>query len=333
MSDICQSCTIKISSNQHRISCAGCFKRYHATCLDLTAADLQYLKEKKEKWTCPQCLTTVRRARLGSDCTPVKTTTEQQIGEQATSSFEDDKPVTKGKKNTEPTLSEIMQQIKMLAISLESCHNQLQEVNAHLQNQDGIIQSCISKIDELNSTNKHLQQENLVLKNRINDLEQYSRLNCLEIYGIPEPKDEVVLSTVQAVGRSLHCEIESNMIDACHRLKKNPAKPQEPRGIIVKFVSRLCKEEFIKARKIKRDFNTRHLTEELPHVKNYPQANVYINESLTKANRILLSHCREFQKKHSIKYIWVRNGKIMARKSETSKVFVIKTEDDLRDVH
>lgn len=61
MSDICQSCTLKVLTSQGKVVCYICTRKYHASCVNLTQIDLSYLKEKDEKWQCQQCLKTHRK--------------------------------------------------------------------------------------------------------------------------------------------------------------------------------------------------------------------------------------------------------------------------------
>ncbi|KAG8289637.1 hypothetical protein J6590_100427 [Homalodisca vitripennis] len=81
------------------------------------------------------------------------------------------------------------------------------------------------------------------LEQRIVDIEQYSRANAKEIQGIPMQPNEDVVSIVKEVGKALDLTVTDSMIDACHRHSGSPP------GIIVKFVRRMDKEEFMRKRR------------------------------------------------------------------------------------
>jgi len=70
------------------------------------------------------------------------------------------------------------------------------------------------------------------------ELEQYSRRNCLLLYGIlyvkGEDTDKVVLNFLK---KKLHIELEDNSIDRSHRLKSMTTTKNRPKLIIVKFVT------------------------------------------------------------------------------------------------
>lgn len=160
-----------------------------------------------------------------------------------------------------------------------------------------------------------------VLEDRLEDMEQYSRSNCLEIQGIPYMPTEDVLSIVKDVGKALDLTISDSMVDACHRLgvRQNGDKPP---GIIVKFVRRIDKEEFLRKRRVKRTLSTRHMgrSDDLP---------IYVNESLSPTRRRLHAMARQYQRDNNYKFLWVRNGKIFLRKEEKAPVKVISRQEDL----
>jgi hypothetical protein len=89
------------------------------------------------------------------------------------------------------------------------------------------------------------------LTDSVNDLEQYSRRECLEIQGIPLKNFDDTNSIVVNVGELMGINIKEEDISVSHRLpirsnyRGNKADPT----IIVKFVRRHTKEIFYRARK------------------------------------------------------------------------------------
>ncbi|XP_031355236.1 uncharacterized protein LOC116179578 [Photinus pyralis] len=165
-------------------------------------------------------------------------------------------------------------------------------------------------------------------------LEQYSSKNSIEISGVPEIKGEEITNVVTAVSGAVGFTLNRSMIDACHRLGKNPNKPNEPRGIILKFVSRMDKDQLLKCKRIKRNVHVSDLGEMFSRLPNVnPNSNIFINESLSQFNRVLYAKARLYSKQNNIKFVWIRNGQIAMRKVEDSKIFVIKSVDDFKDVH
>jgi hypothetical protein len=162
---------------------------------------------------------------------------------------------------------------------------------------------------------------------RHTNLEQYSRRNTIELFGIPEGKDETTESlkdTVVDVGTALGVTVTKDDIDACHRISGGNNRPTS--GIIVKFIRRDIPDSLLSKRKQKKDFSTRHLP---GHTTDSP---VYVNVSLAPSRRVLLAKSRKLRSDYNYKYVWVdRAGRVKARKSDdkASRVLVINDEYDL----
>ena len=60
--------------------------------------------------------------------------------------------------------------------------------------------------------------------------------------------------------------------------------------------------------------------------------NLYINEHLTLSNKILYKEVRAAAKAKNYKFFWTKNGSIFVRKSDTSRVLLIKNKDGIRDM-
>lgn len=203
-------------------------------------------------------------------------------------------------------------------VSLES---QLVENTKALNTQNEHNEKLNKLIESLTSENNQLKKKVKELEQRLEDMEQYSRSNCVEVQGIPYTPAEDVLSIVKEVGLALDLPISDTMVDACHRLGKQTG--DNPPGIIVKFVRRIDKEEFLKKRRVKRTLSTRHIgrTEDRP---------IYVNESLSPARRRLHAIARRFQKEKNYKFLWMINGKIFLRKEQNAPVKVVTSPEDLQ---
>jgi hypothetical protein len=77
------------------------------------------------------------------------------------------------------------------------------------------------------------------MKQELNNLEQYSRRECLEIRGVPVLPGEKTNEIVRKVGEVIGVVIESNDIAISHRLpaNRNNSRNTEP-AIIAKFIRR-----------------------------------------------------------------------------------------------
>ncbi|XP_046685594.1 uncharacterized protein LOC124371301 [Homalodisca vitripennis] len=176
---------------------------------------------------------------------------------------------------------------------------------------------------EAGEKNRQLKNKVQKLEERLEDMEQYSRGNCLEIHGIPQEPNEDVLTVVKDVGKALDIDVSDSMIDTCHRLGKRENKGKNYHaGIIVKFVRRMDKEEFLRKRRVKRNLNLSHI--------NKPGGEViYVNESLSPERRRLLALAKAAKREKGYTFLWIRNGKIFLRKEEEAPVIVVTRQEHL----
>lgn len=293
-SSLCGKCKKSCQDDAKTAVCTGpCKNSFHLHCTDMkTRGEL----EKKKSWKCTQC----------SDVM------------------------------VEPSLADLMKALKStkedLGRSIESCHQKLDESKKILEEQGKRLIECLDKIESLDLAVTSLERENVSLKARINDLEQYGRKNSVEIQGVPLPVPtstgaqprENAIEVVHRIGAAVGFQFQPYTIDACHRLGKVSNRSQPP-GIIVKFTCRVEKESFMQKVKSRRDFSTRHVN----GFENFDQR-IFVNDNLTEFNKMLFKKAREFKKANNFLFVWYKNGKILLRKTEKGKVFVISSLDDLK---
>lgn len=152
------------------------------------------------------------------------------------------------------------------------------------------------------------------------NLQQYSRRNNLEIRGILEKANENVYEVVKLVVNKLECSLYYNDIDAFHRVRsrrRNSSTIKDVKTIIVKFVSRMKNNEILNAARK----NGAVTTTDLGFDGN--SNHVFLNEHLTLKNKILRKRARDFC---AYKFCWVRESKIFMRKTDSSRVLEISFE-------
>ena len=169
------------------------------------------------------------------------------------------------------------------------------------------------------------------LQKTCNDLEQYSRRNCVRVFGIPEQKGEDTSASVCKLAKEkLGIDLQKSQIDRSHRVREasseeasersegqghsnRAGKPSErkPRQIIVKFVSYQTKKAVISARR------------------KLKSTGISIFEDLTKSNRELLTVTRKHKKVISA---WTSDGRVVALLQATGGKTItrgIRNENDL----
>lgn len=180
-----------------------------------------------------------------------------------------------------------------------------------IEENSGKILELQTKYDQSAGQIKHLDQkvESLndqcdTFRKEINELEQYSRRNCVRIFGVAEKPNENIAEVIVDLAKSqLKLDLSPSSIDRCHRLGKLENSKSQSRSIIVKFTSYATREQFIKSRRLLK--GTR----------------IVIKEDLTKANLSLLSITKEHPK---VKSAWTQDGRVLAEIPSTNGGHIIR---------
>lgn len=208
-----------------------------------------------------------------------------------------------------------------------------------LTEQVRVLSDGQKKILDLTEEIKQLRLENTQKDNRINelekrldDLEQYSRMNDVIITGLKvkprsyaravagsnnggEPTEEEVSSTEHQVVtffREKGINVNTENIEACHLLPKR--RNIDVSTVILRFDNRKYKNALMKQGRLLRG------------------TDVYVNEHLTRKNGEIAKKARLLKKQNKIQGTWVRNCKIFIKLNgspEEAKVIVIRNLNEL----
>lgn len=208
---------------------------------------------------------------------------------------------------------------------------QFGEMEKSLNFQGEKMEEFLIKMDRMTENQLKLEKENEELKMElksvkmvVEELEQYTRNKNIQIDGIPEEKDENLKQLMIDIGKKIQVEIEEKEIDAIHRIPST-IKNKNALPIVVQFTTRQLRETIMtKVRKTK--ITTKDLN------KGGEIKPIFINEHLTKTKKQIMFEARKIKFEKAYKFLWSRNGKVLIRKDENSRVFELKTFDDLQKI-
>lgn len=197
------------------------------------------------------------------------------------------------------------------------------------------------KIGGLEKSNKELVKENQILKQEmarlsnsitqikmeVDEQEQYTRRECLELKGIPVTAEENTDEIVSKIGSLIDVEINEEDISVSHRLQSKARNNREStqQTLIVKFVSRRTRDALYRARSKLKNFTVGDIG-----LGRQGNSKIYIQESLTQTKRDLFQKCLQFKKEKKFRYIWSNYGTIFMRKDDHSRSIKISSHKDLR---
>lgn len=212
-------------------------------------------------------------------------------------------------KMIKPELSDIKSSIDFMDRKFEALSDKIVEMERDIQG----LQKTKNEVDHL-----HLRMEKMELQLKEN--EQRSRLNNVEIKGVPVSNSENLFDIVAKIGAHIKCPIPKEQINYIARVPMRNDKLNKT--IIVAVHSRYVKEDFVAAAK--------KLTTTSADLGLKGTSRVYVNDHLTLDNKILLNKTKSLAKDRGFAFAWVKGCRIFVRKNPTSPVITIKADSDLK---
>ncbi|KAH7944989.1 hypothetical protein HPB49_004566 [Dermacentor silvarum] len=165
--------------------------------------------------------------------------------------------------------------------------------------------------------NVQLEHENQGLRDRIDELEQYQRLNNIEVKGLPDGCNAT--AAIKAIGMKLGETIDDLDVDVCHMVETSKGRGK---NLIVRFTRRSKRNAILaKARK------ARLTTQSLEYAgQSRP---IFVNEHLTRKNKQLLGAAISRKKVVGWKHVCSSNGRVLARRGDSTPVLHIVSLADV----
>ncbi|KAF9424282.1 hypothetical protein HW555_000675 [Spodoptera exigua] len=350
----CMVCNEDVTNNDFK-KCVRCSKSYHTLCIDFSHADTQG-QEPSINWTCPQCLS--KQPRSDNSNIPVRPSTPTSMADVTFNVTR--RKMTQSRLDTlqlDPSTESLRSDIR--EIIREEMRNALQDtigeikvsISANLKEINDQISAFKDSMNFLSDEFDKLKQDNITYRNEIKqlkkenemlhydlsevkgkfiNLDQLSRASNIEIQCVPEYKSENVINIVKQIGRTVSVSINDNDIHYCARIAKLNADSTRPRSILTKFNSPRTRDSFLSAvltynkRNVQDKLNTHDLG-----FGSMQKSPVYVVENLSPDNKNLHAATRKRAKELKYKFVWVRGGRVYARKTETSDTVFIRNLDIL----
>lgn len=340
---ICLKCELEVTDG---VLCSDCKGSLHFGCAGLLETTHRKMtSEKKASWRCTTCRgvgniptpTNVKNAKVEKQSLPAKTN-NTPTGSSESSVLTQ---LEQGFKSVLTEIKEFRADFGVLRADLQSCKDSVNNIETKLnefeprlstaedrlsllEDKSTLLPRLQSDLDKATTIISTLQQE-------CEAREQYSRINNVEISGLPFKKGENLISILENIYATVGLKLEVQNIDNVQRVRRFHTVPSEAGGdndfdrssnvrepaVIVKFTRRIYKDELLSAVRARRGITTSSIG--LPG----PAVNLYLGDHLTPASKMLLKQARELKKENKIAYLWIRDCKILARKTETSQVMVI----------
>lgn len=328
----CVRCNEVTSKRSPSIVCSFCRNHYHAngTCSSVTKNQLSAIKNMQgADWKCESCRQEGAQVSSGGDGRRQSASAGRpSLGNQLQLSQRIDKSILSDDgldaewrdEDVSRPIRSLISEIKNLRESVNFCSGKISDFEIKL----GKFNEMVTKMNKLERENDSLKKQVMDLNSKMNNLEQFSRSNNIEIQNVPEKPNENIVEIISSIGRAIDLPVDSSCFDFCSRV---PTSIQgRPKNIVVKFISKSRRDDFLAAYKNKKISGSNKSGISVENVSE----RLYINEHLSTYNKILFKEARELARNKDYKYVWTQSGNILLRKNDSSKIMHVRSSEDFK---
>ncbi|KAL0842376.1 hypothetical protein ABMA28_014497 [Loxostege sticticalis] len=230
-------------------------------------------------------------------------------------------------------LDSIKTKLTTIEVNQSQLFADMESMKSAINFQDNAQKELVKRVDRVCETSgtqgsdiARMQTQIRKLEFELNDQQQRDRAFNLELTGVPErPKEDLTAYYCSIVK---YLDVPSSASDIVHITRVRPINPVpgRPKAIVLKLNSRPLRDSILSAARAKKGFQTSDIG--IPG----ESKKIFVNEHLTPSNKLLHKNTREKARAAQFRFVWVRDGKIFARKNETSPTIRIMDSSDLRKI-
>lgn len=235
-------------------------------------------------------------------------------------------------KSLENQYNEVMQSFTTMKSEQTRIVTQLDElVKSHKFDSELIkdVDSRLKKVEVAANPEKVESDINLLrssvskMQIELNEYQQRERQLNLEIFGIPESRNEDLIDITIRLANYAGVDLKHDNIIHATRIQPLVKVPDRPKSVVIKLRNRIDKDNILAGLR-KKQLST--LDIQMPG----ESKRIFVNEHLTVSNKKIYKACRVAAAEKGFKYCWVKNCRIFLRKSDTSPIIHIKDESDMK---
>lgn len=329
---LCLLCKIKVIIPDTGIMCSGkCQAAFHYECLGLSRNKVKNVKKAHENWKCNNCETEKQPPPSPQSADPVQIKILEKLEDLVKRVMNVENIVLKVE-SIEKKVNEFEDSIKFISKEYEEIKEKLSK------QQEGVAEPNVN-MTKMIEENQVLKDEINLLKWKISFKEQQELDDQIVIDGIPEKENENLIQVVFKICNMLKDKeddqniiSESDIISATRMKSKkyNKTTTTKSAPIHIKLKTKEIKDLILKNKK---EFVPMLHTQMVGYEATGKQ--VYFNPMLTRENKDLLMYARAKLKTidgPNFKFVWYRNGKVLARKTKDSDVLWCKDKNTVDNI-
>ena len=344
----CKACGKFLAAND-TVKCKTCPGTYHRICVNLPVSGAI-----PPTWTCPGCRAKIPREDNSN--TPVK---GLEIVESASSvtathpegTLLEPNPKAKCLSQTQEFIG-LAKEIRSLRKEVSALRSEIREFRDEITGLKESVKLCGDRVEllegrvtsieekfvsvELRNESgvvesprlAHLEATITELKLQLNEREQESILNDIQLSGVTEVQGENSNQILHTLALKLGVELDERDVMFAKRVgnilrDRVEGETARPRVIVIRLARRAARDSLLSAARVRRGLTTADI--QMPGAPK----RIFVNERLTKTNRQLFYLTRQAADRLNWKYVWTKDGHILARKEEGKAVVQIRTEADI----
>lgn len=217
-------------------------------------------------------------------------------------------------------ISTLFTDIRELKKSLQETNLQLITVTKTLARYENLDKCLKARDDEKAELRETVAQ----MQDVIDHQAQLEVRNEVEIIGLPETTNENLHHVALTLASKIQINLKDEDIDEVYRAgaRRNLKINDQPRPIVIRLVRHSKRKELLKASKQRKNLTSADLTDG----QNIP---IYLNERLTRKNRLLFRKTRKEFYEAGFRYCWTNEGHIFVRKEPNLPAIKINNEQDI----
>jgi regulator of replication initiation timing len=318
----CNKCDVDFINPKEVISCAECKSSYHPFCTRIESIEKfkKMSTSAKSNWKCDICKS--ENTSSGASRSDVETAAGANSNIIVKKLDEIVKNMSDQFQRVNDNFGSLKEQLSSVTITVESLTKSFDFLR---------LENDARKEEYTRLAEKNVSLENTVktLKEEIADLQQRSRVNNLEIVGVPHTENENVYEILKKIAAIIKIEFNYNDISIAHRIpvryknQQQDGKLRHP-TIIVQFVQRTVKGAWLQASKE----NRRLLTAAAIH-SSFRSDPVFVSEHLAPLLKAALGRAKRLARERQLAYAWTRNGRVLIKRTHDGPAVRVWSPEDV----